>query len=375
MAIKKFITDANLSSFSKLVKNAISTAQTAAENKAAAAQTAANNAQNTANAANTAATTVQNTLRAERAIDFSKIDSYFGEVNRPTVLNVLLNNYVIGTLTTYRDSMNHHVYQEFVTSYLATPADGSTANDNPFVTIAQDKDLAFSSNPAHKDGYIYKYVRIRKNGSGGTLNYPTTADTWSGWKIADWYIFDPAATGANALYKNPFFAVEDAIGKAQTTANDAKNAANTAQSTANSKLSSVKSINGVSLVGTGNLTLAQIGIDGNICEIVTALPNLAVAKTNKLYLVPVTNSGESNNTYAEYVKITVSGSDKWEKLGEWKASITVDSSLNASSTNPVQNKVVNSAVTSLTNSVNACVKTSDLVELSEADINTLWTNA
>lgn len=142
--------------------------------------------------------------------------------------------------------------------------------------------------------------------------------------------------------------LETKISTAQSTANTAKQAAATAQGAATDAKNNpnVKTINGKSIIGSGNLTLNDIGIDGNIVEIVTSLPDLATAKSNKMYLVPVENSSEANNTYAEYVKINKDGKDSWEKLGEWKAEITVDSTL-SDSTNPIQNKAVNTAVNSL----------------------------
>lgn len=142
--------------------------------------------------------------------------------------------------------------------------------------------------------------------------------------------------------------LETKISTAQSTANTAKQAAATAQGAATDAKNNpnVKTINGKSIIGSGNLTLSDIGIDGNIVEIVTDLPDLATAKSNKMYPVPVKNSSEANNTYAEYVKINKEGKDSWEKLGEWKAEITVDSTL-SDSTNPIQNKAVNTAVNSL----------------------------
>lgn len=177
----------------------------------------------------------------------------------------------------------------------------------------------------------------------------------------------------------------------------------------------VKTINGQSIVGSGNLSLADIGIDGDIVVVVTALPELSAAKSNKLYLVPVSGSTESNNTYAEYVKINVSGADKWEKLGEWKAAVdltpyakkadvdtalskkldkaSVDSALSSSSDNPVQNKVIASTISatqqklqdvegtatnalSLAQDINKdYVKSTDFTALSDTDIKTLWDTA
>ena len=118
------------------------------------------------------------------------------------------------------------------------------------------------------------------------------------------------------------------ISKAQSTADAAKKAAATAQSTANSKLSSVKSINGVSLVGTGNLELSDIGIDGQIAKIVTELPELSQADRGKIYLVKKTLVGEAangDNVYIEYVCLDVVKDKqtvaKWEKLGEWQPTV------------------------------------------------------
>lgn len=108
----------------------------------------------------------------------------------------------------------------------------------------------------------------------------------------------------------------------------------------------LKTINGTSIEGSGNLSLADIGIDGNIAEIVTALPELTAAKSNKLYLLKSSESVEGN-TYGEYIKINDGNADKWEKIGEWKAYITVDNKMSDTSTNPVQNKVVLAQLNSL----------------------------
>lgn len=108
----------------------------------------------------------------------------------------------------------------------------------------------------------------------------------------------------------------------------------------------LKTINGTSIEGSGNLSLADIGIDGNIAEIVTALPELTAAKSNKLYLLKSAESVEGN-TYGEYIKINDGEADKWEKIGEWKAYITVDDNMSDTSTNPVQNKVVLAQLNSL----------------------------
>lgn len=77
----------------------------------------------------------------------------------------------------------------------------------------------------------------------------------------------------------------------------------------------LKTINGQSLEGSGNIEL-----DFTVAEVVTALPEVAKASKSKIYLVPSSASG-TNNTYAEYIKITVDSSDKWEKIGEYQANI------------------------------------------------------
>lgn len=72
-------------------------------------------------------------------------------------------------------------------------------------------------------------------------------------------------------------------------------------------------INGQSLENGGNIEL-----DFTVAEFVTKLPDVATASKSKIYLVASSESG-TQNTYAEYIKITVGGTDKWEKLGEYKA--------------------------------------------------------
>lgn len=151
-------------------------------------------------------------------------------------------------------------------------------------------------------------------------------------------------TNVKSLINQRHDNLTDKIDDVNDTAEAAKSAAATAQATANSKIASVKTINGQSLVGTGNITLADIGIDGEIVKIVTELPAASAAVSNKMYLVPVQGSTETENVYAEYVKVTKDGKDAWEKLGEWKADIAVDGTLDASSTNPIQNKAVKAAL-------------------------------
>ena len=136
------------------------------------------------------------------------------------------------------------------------------------------------------------------------------------------------------------------------------------------QLPAFKSVNGTSVVGSGTIT-----IDLTLYKVVEELPKSGIDST-KIYLVKSAGSGESN-IYTEYMYVN----SKWEKLGEHKSDVdltpyvkftdvatsskagamsstdkakldgiatganktTVDSSLSTTSTNPVQNKVINSS--------------------------------
>ena len=137
--------------------------------------------------------------------------------------------------------------------------------------------------------------------------------------------------------------VKGSINTAQSTANTAKTNAANAQKTADNavtaaagalaeaqkKVASVKTINGKSLTGSGNLTLGDLGIDTTLCEVVTTLPEASTAKGGRIYLVKSTASG-TDNVYKEYVRLSKnetlpSGQAGlvfyWEQLGEWKANV------------------------------------------------------
>lgn len=105
------------------------------------------------------------------------------------------------------------------------------------------------------------------------------------------------------------------IGKAKTAAQAAAEAAAGALKEAQAKIpnGALATINGQSLENGGNIEL-----DFTVAEFVTKLPEVATASKSKIYLVASSESG-TQNTYAEYIKITVGGTDKWEKLGEYKA--------------------------------------------------------
>lgn len=149
------------------------------------------------------------------------------------------------------------------------------------------------------------------------------------------------------------------VSTAQTTADkgvkDAANAASAAAGAlaeAKKKIAagSLAKINGKSLENGGNLSLADIGIDGEIFKVVTARPDLNNAVYNKVYLEPVTGA-PTGNVYKEWIKVNDGTADKWEELGEWKADITVDAALSDSSTNPVQNKAVKKRIDEVDGSV------------------------
>lgn len=104
------------------------------------------------------------------------------------------------------------------------------------------------------------------------------------------------------------------IGKANTAAQAAASAAG-ALKEAQKKIpkGALATINGQSLENGGNIEL-----DFTVAEFVTKLPDVATASKSKIYLVASSESG-TQNTYAEYIKVTVDGTDKFEKLGEYKA--------------------------------------------------------
>lgn len=105
------------------------------------------------------------------------------------------------------------------------------------------------------------------------------------------------------------------IGKANTAAQAAASAAAGALKEAQAKIpkGALATINGQSLENGGNIEL-----DFTVAEFVTKLPDVATASKSKIYLVASSESG-TQNTYAEYIKVTVGGTDKFEKLGEYKA--------------------------------------------------------
>lgn len=121
------------------------------------------------------------------------------------------------------------------------------------------------------------------------------------------------------------------------------------------QLPAMKTVNGVSVVGSGN-----ISIDLSLYKVVDSLPTTDIDAT-KIYIVPAEKTGDKN-IKVEFVytgdPAGIYDASKWEKLGEAQTNIVVDAELSATSTNPIQNKAVKSAVDSLTSSVNSKVATS-----------------
>ena len=111
------------------------------------------------------------------------------------------------------------------------------------------------------------------------------------------------------------------------------------------QLPAMKTVNGVSVVGSGN-----ISIDLSLYKVVDSLPTTGIDAT-KIYIVPAKTT-EDKNIKAEYVytgnPASTYDAAKWEKLGEAQTNIVVDAELSETSTNPIQNKAVKSAVDTLT---------------------------
>lgn len=110
------------------------------------------------------------------------------------------------------------------------------------------------------------------------------------------------------------------------------------------QLPAMKTVNGVSVVGSGN-----ISIDLSLYKVVDSLPTTGIDAT-KIYIVPAKTT-EDKNVKAEYIytgnPASAYDATKWEKLGEAQTNIVVDAELSTTSTNPVQNKAVKSAVDKL----------------------------
>lgn len=136
-----------------------------------------------------------------------------------------------------------------------------------------------------------------------------------------------------------------------------------------SQLPAMKTVNGVSVVGYGD-----ISIDLSLYKVVDSLPTTGIDAT-KIYIVPAKTTGDKN-IKAEYVytgnPASTYDASKWEKLGEAQTNIVVDAELNATSTNPIQNKAVKSAVDALNTTVAGKLNKTDYVV--DAELSTTSTH-
>lgn len=135
------------------------------------------------------------------------------------------------------------------------------------------------------------------------------------------------------------------------------------------QLPAMKTVNGVSVVGSGN-----ISIDLSLYKVVDSLPTTGIDAT-KIYIVPAKTTGDKN-IKAEYVytgnPASAYDATKWEKLGEAQTNIVVDAELSTTSTNPIQNKAVKSAVDALNTTVAGKLNKTDYVV--DAELSTTSTH-
>jgi hypothetical protein len=102
-------------------------------------------------------------------------------------------------------------------------------------------------------------------------------------------------------------------------------------------------------------------VPGLTYKVVSVLPTADILN-DVIYLVPA-GSSESGNVYNEYIYID----GNWELIGTTATTqaITVDSALSATSTNPVQNKVINEA---LSHHINVYIGVAELNSVKETSI-------
>lgn len=123
------------------------------------------------------------------------------------------------------------------------------------------------------------------------------------------------ATNVKVAIKDSETGLNTKITNVGNSATNALTAAKGAFDEASKKIpkGTLATINGKSLEKGGNIEL-----DFTVAEFVTQLPDVTTALKSKIYLVASSKSG-TQNTYSEYIKVTVDGTDKFEKLGEYKA--------------------------------------------------------
>lgn len=109
-------------------------------------------------------------------------------------------------------------------------------------------------------------------------------------------------------------------------------------------LTGIKTINGQSILGTGN-----ISIDFSFVEIATSLDSITNPQTNKIYLISNDPGASSDNLYTEYIYV----SDAFEKIGEVTSSIDLS---NYYTKTEIDNKISNNN-THLINTIKNDTKT------------------
>lgn len=116
------------------------------------------------------------------------------------------------------------------------------------------------------------------------------------------------------------------------------------------------------------------GIDTTFAEVVTSLPTDVTKIKKHLYLVKNASSTESQNVYSEYIYIGEIGTgktydaSKWEKLGEFKASIDLSGYATKAQAVGTINKSVGNTYVQLTSShVDKSSGTSVMIEAASAN--------
>lgn len=100
----------------------------------------------------------------------------------------------------------------------------------------------------------------------------------------------------------------------------------------------------------------------SIVTIVSTLP--ASGEEGKLYLVVDTDDTDDTDVYVVYTW----ENNAFRRMGAKTLTLTVDSALSSSSTNPVQNKVIKAALDAKLNS-------SDLVAITTSEIDAMFTGS
>ena len=155
------------------------------------------------------------------------------------------------------------------------------------------------------------------------LNYITASATTNGFlKASDWAEFNnkvnkSVTINGHPLSSNVVLTKSDiGLGNVDNTSDLNKPVSTATQNALNAKQdtlvsgTNIKTINGTSLLGSGDVT-----IDLSLYKLVTQLPTESI-DLNKIYLVLSATQG-TQNIYTEYIYV----GDKWEELGQYKAAV------------------------------------------------------